>query len=320
MGSDVANGGRVSSNLGRVLAFIAIGFTLVLAGIFISRAMDSKGDTATALFQVSNESDSIFGDTRLTNQEFEILKKTQLALLKSNYVLTAAIRPPGIGSLSILAGKEDPVEWLQDNLKVEFPENGEVLSISLTGEDLSEDVVRLVDAVAKAYKDEVINDVRQRRLATRDLVARNLQELNKDIKRKLEEYLDIAKETGKFISGDGQLLQQIAAKQLDRIEDEIIRLESSLATDTSSDGGSKRDAIERRVKQLTERKVNVISEITLAVERSSDLEIREEELKQLQEIAHDLSLKLQSLDIAMSSPDNIRQLQPASLAKDSARF
>jgi hypothetical protein len=320
MSGDSSHGGRVTSNLGRILTFIAIGFTLVLVGIFIARAMDSRGDTATALFQVSNEPDNILAASRLTNQEFEILKKTQLALLKSNYVLTAAIRPPSVGSLSILAGKADPVEWLKDNLKVEFPENGEVLSISLAGEDLSEDLVQLVDAVAKAYKDEVVNDVRQHRLATRDLVARNLEKLNKDIRRKLEEYLDIAKETGKFISGDGQLLQQIAAKQLDRIEDEIIRLESALATDTSIDDGGKRDAVTKRVKELTERKVSVISEITFAAARNADLEFRDQEVKQLQEIAHDLSIKLQALEIAASTPDNIRQLQQARLAKDSAGF
>jgi hypothetical protein len=315
MSGDVLNTGRTTSNLGRVLAFIAVGFTLVLVGIFLARAIDSPGDTATALFQVSTEQSNIFDNSRLTIQEFEILKKTQLALLKSNFVLTAAIRPPGIGSLSVLADKPDPVKWLQDNLAVDFPQNGEILSISLTGDELPEDLVRLVDSVSKAYKDEVINELRQRRLAMRDLLARNLENLNKDVKRKLDEYLDIARETGKFIGGDGELLQQIAAKQLDRIEDEIIRLESSLAVDVRNED-AKREAIEKRVKQLVEKKVNVISEITLAVARSADLETREEELKQLQEIAHDMSVKLEQLDIDVSSPDQIRQVQPAVLAKD----
>ena len=88
-----------------------------------------------------------------------------------------------------MAGETDPVEWLQENLIVDFPQNGEILSISLSGDELPEDLVRLVDAVAKAYKEEVVNDLRQRRLANRDLLARNLETLNKDIKRKIEEYL-----------------------------------------------------------------------------------------------------------------------------------
>src|SRR5262249_35631756 len=128
--------------------------------------------------------------------DFEILKKTQLAKLKSYYVLTAAVRDPGIASLSAFAGEPDPVEWLQDHLSVEFPQNGEILSITLSGNELGEDLLRLVDAVAKAYKDEVISAERQRRLGTRDLLNHNLENLNTDLKRQMDEYLEIAKESG----------------------------------------------------------------------------------------------------------------------------
>jgi polysaccharide biosynthesis transport protein len=315
MSGDLSQGGRGTSNLGRILAFIAIGFTLVLAGIFIARAVSSSGDTATALFEVSNEPASVLEGTRLTIQEFEILKKTQLALLKSNYVLTAAIRPPGVGSLSVLAGKDDPVEWLQENLVVDFPQNGEILSISLKGDEMPEDLVRLVDAVCRAYKDEVVNELRQRRLAVRDLLARNLENVNKELKRKLEEYLDIAKETGKFVGANGELLQQIAAKQLDRIEEEIIRLESSLAVEIGDDE-TKRGALENRVEQLAKQKTGLTAELASRVERNADLETREEELKQLQQIANEMSVKLERLDIEASSPDRIRQRQQAVIARD----
>ena len=96
-----------------------------------------ESSSATALFQVANEAgfDHLRHRRRKTLASFEILKKTQLALLKSNFVLTAAIRPPGIASLSVLAGEPDPVEWLQENLVVDFPQNGEILSISLSGDD-----------------------------------------------------------------------------------------------------------------------------------------------------------------------------------------
>src|SRR3954466_9416810 len=47
------------------------------------------------------------------------------------------------------------------------------------------------------------------------------------------------------------------------------------------------------------------------IEKSSDLETREEDLKQLQLIASDMSRKLESLDIDANAPDQIRQVQPA---------
>ncbi len=154
-----------------------------------------ESSSATALFQVSNQQDSLFGMNRQTQQSFDVMKKTQLAKLKSNYVLTAAIRDPKVGGLSALAGEKDPVQWLQDNLEVDFPQNGEVLSIALSGNELPEDLVTLVNAVAKAYQDEVITDMRQIRATNHDLLARKLAELNSEMKEKLNTYLDIAKES-----------------------------------------------------------------------------------------------------------------------------
>ncbi len=156
-----------------------------------------ESSSATALFEVRQEEDSIVHDTtRRSTQDFEILKKTQLALLKSKFLLTAAIRNPGIASLSILAGERDKEEWLQDHLDVGFPQNGEILAISLTGTP-PEDLVTLVNAVAEAYKKEVLGKETSRKLTIRDMLERSLQNLNGEIKRKYEDYIEIAKGMGR---------------------------------------------------------------------------------------------------------------------------
>ena len=77
---------------------------------------------ATALFQVDSAEPLTLGENApriLDEREFEVLKNTQLALLKSNFVLTSAIRPPAIASLPVLQGKPDPVAWLQENLDLD---------------------------------------------------------------------------------------------------------------------------------------------------------------------------------------------------------
>ena len=115
-----------------------------------------ESTTSTALFQVSSEQPTVLNDAKRTEQTFDILQKTQMALLKSHFVLEEAVRPKGIASLSIFAGESDPVRWLQDNLQVSFPQQSEVLSISLTGDDPPEELEQLVNAVAKAYDDNVV--------------------------------------------------------------------------------------------------------------------------------------------------------------------
>ena len=148
------------------------------------------------MFRVDSEPKSLVFDVDRSTQKFEILQKTQLALLKSYFVLQTAVRDPSIASLSIFAGEGDPVQWLQENLAVDFPQQSEILSISLSGDDPSEDQRKVVDAVAKAYEDEVLYGDKTRRLVMRDALARSLDKVNDELNRKMEEFYNIARELG----------------------------------------------------------------------------------------------------------------------------
>ena len=371
-----------------------------------------ESSSATALFEVRQQEDSIVHDaTRRSTQDFEILKKTQLALLKSKFLLTSAIRNPGIASLSILASERDKEEWLQDNLAVDFPQNGEILSISLTGTP-PEDLVTLVDAVADAYKKEVLGKETSRKLNIRDMVERSLQNLNGEIKRKYEDYLDIAKgmsrstdqrdpETDLLIRdiADTQnkiqtltsaLFQlqtdymvakaelsdpaifEIQAEEMLKLDQKYLYLQQQLdyallqkmQTPASTRGGSRGSSSDRQVaqmqqmvetykadfkkrtvrelqskpnvplQQLTGRfKTNYASmqqqlamstkqleaakkELVKRNEKSVDLETRGEELKQLQQIANDMNVKLEGLDIDTQVPAQILPVQQAQVSKN----
>ena len=131
-------------------------------------------------------------------QDYEILKKTQLALLKSKFLLTSALRDPRVSKSPVFAGVADKEEWLQDHLEVKYPQNGEILAIELRGPaSQANDIRMIVDAVAGAYKKEVLGKEQARRLSSRDMLERSLQNLNAEIKRKSEDYLDIAKGMGR---------------------------------------------------------------------------------------------------------------------------
>lgn len=371
-----------------------------------------ESSSATALFQVSSQQDTIFDVSRQNQQTYETLKKTQLAKLKSNYVLTSAIRNPSVAGLSALAGESDPVEWLQDKLMVDFPQNGEVLSITLSGDELPEELVTLVDAVVKAYKQEVVDALRQRRLANRDLLARSLEKLNGEIKGKLETYLAIARESGRPEGGvrdaetdllvrdiaeaqkkKDELTSQLYQTQADfvimksEVEDpalldaqidealekdmqvmmlreQIGELQMQLSEQNSRRGRRASAQASGQLQQLNAKleayrasqKAKMLHEIqskpnvalqqlmmryktnmgllqrqlaTISkgleanfeklknrMEKSADLETRQNELEQLQQIAADMSVKLESLDIDANAPEQITMLQPAVAVKN----
>jgi len=155
-----------------------------------------ESSMAQALFNVSSQEQSILGNTtRTAGKDFDILQRTQLAYLKSYFVIQAALRTPGMESLGVLAGEPDKVQWLIDEITPSFQNNSEILSISLTGESrYAEELRQLVNAVSEAYKNEVIFKEEQRRGLLRDALARSLAKISDEIKTKLDEHNALAEE------------------------------------------------------------------------------------------------------------------------------
>ena len=95
-----------------------------------------------------------------------------MARITDPFVLAAALRKPEgnpIARLSILKHQEDPVAWLQRNLSVSYPHNGEIMKISLSADD-PEDASDIVTAVVEAYKAEVVDaEIEKRRQRLNEL-------------------------------------------------------------------------------------------------------------------------------------------------------
>lgn len=410
-GPDVLRGGMDANTLLHALRrrwLLATCVGLVLGSLTAGALWHffPASSSATALFRVSNQQESIFVDSKVSPQSYETLKKTQLALLKQYFVLNAAIRKPGVASLSALAG-EKPIDWLMERLEVTYPQQGEVLSISISGPEPTEDLVRLVDAVADAYESEVIFKETTRRIGNRDLLNRSLQSLNDKISMQWDEYMAIAEEADnpQALLRDARtevLLQDIrqAQEKRSKLEEQMYalqtqyqvlkgrldgpgaieqRVEEMLASDqyyqmlmmqvsyaqgaaSQSSGGRQgraaagaqkkladlqnqvdmyRDTLRRSLErerltqpdtamqQLTKefqmnfrslqaQHAGVVKGLEVAMEelnkrnkKSAELDTRLQELQQLQQIANDMSVKAQSLEIEDKAPQQIVKLQSA---------
>jgi hypothetical protein len=284
-----------------------------LVGGFVYWLVKPEAATATALFEVRREAPSVVGNQpdSSSSQDYEILKKTQLALLKSKFLLTSALRNPSIAGLSVFAGVADKEEWLQDHLEVSYPQNGEILAIELRGPVSQADDLRvIVDAVAGAYIKEVLSKEKSRKLTLRDMVEHSLRNLNDEIKHKYEDYLDIAKGMGKP-DGENDFQRQLDLKRMDRIDEELAQLERDKLK--SEIGGDSKESkfVDARIAQLQKRQNELEKAVQTRNAKSVDLETRGEELKQLQQIANDMSVKLEKMDIDTQSPYRIRQVQQA---------
>jgi polysaccharide biosynthesis transport protein len=401
----------------RIVLAVCMGLVVAFGAAIALWFIFPESSSAVALFQVNSKEPSLAFDVNHGNdiRDFDILQKTQLALLRSHFVLQAALRGPGIASLSALAGERDPVQWLMDKLSVSFQQNSEILSISLSGDDDSEDLRKLVDAVSKAYLDEVVFAKDQERLVTRDALAKSLSKISAEIETKMEEYLAMAKDIGVSEAfeqhdpesdllmrevgdamrvkndlnskiaqtqtdfaimqqqlKDPQMIQMQADEQLksdpqmSMLNQQLMQLQYSVSTQQSAMKGGKSKEADRLQKQVTalqkqisdyrdrqiqqmsgqqknapnlqlqaatkvyqisvgmlnqqlaalDKQINTMTDtLTKKAGKSVELDVRHAALDQLQEIAKDMGVKLQTFDIEAEAPKRIKELQSAIITK-----
>ena len=89
-------------------SLLALLIFTTLVAILLAWLVQPNRVVATALFEVDSAPLNILtttNDRSANDREFETLKNTQLALLRSNFVLSAAVRNPSVAALPILREK-----------------------------------------------------------------------------------------------------------------------------------------------------------------------------------------------------------------------
>src|SRR5712671_5946523 len=162
---DAGNGLRVLTYLR--LHWLMIAFCGTLLGGAASYAawelLPSKFESY-ALLQVSSAPTSLANQNN-PNQartDFTTYVKTTAALIKSDFVLNAALRD--IKDLPTIKNQKDPIKFLIEELQVGAADGSEVVRITMAGHDPG-DTKKIVDAVQKAFMAEVVQkDVMEKKL------------------------------------------------------------------------------------------------------------------------------------------------------------
>jgi len=105
---------------------------------------------------------------------------------------------------------------------------------------------------------------------------RSLQNLNSEIKRKYEDYLDIAKGMNHPESGSGDIQQRLDVKRLERINEELMRLEGDQVKAEISGADKDLKIANQRIEQLRKGKAELEKTVARRAERSVDLITRKE--------------------------------------------
>jgi capsular exopolysaccharide synthesis family protein len=210
---------------------LALGVALLVAGIAGPAAwfIIAPSFKAQARLQLAAQPPKVLFQTvetqNLGGDDYKRFQSTQQTLVKSQLVLTAALRDPQVARRKMIREQEDPVQWLQDRLKVEFISGSEVMEISLTGSD-PEEIAGIVNAVKRAYMDEVVHVDLKRRTERFDQLKKLKGSYADLLRKKRDTMRKLAEAVG---SDDRQTLalrQQYAMEHLHYLQKELLDIKS----------------------------------------------------------------------------------------------
>ena len=92
--------------------------------------------TAQTFLVLSHKGSKIIGTD--SDVDFSIFQRTQAALVKTRFVLNRALRQPAVAELkTITEMRDNQVEWLENNLQVDFGSTPEFMRITRSQRPIS---------------------------------------------------------------------------------------------------------------------------------------------------------------------------------------
>jgi polysaccharide biosynthesis transport protein len=176
--------------------------------------------TTSSIVRVLNTDPIVHSKEDLQGRnDFAIYLKSQAAMIKSQFVLTAALRDPSVAALPMLKEQSDPVRFLEEELRVEYQDGSEILKIILSGDD-PRAITAIVNAIHEAFFREVVDaEITGKKARLRQLED-HINRMQDEVKRKYVniKQADVDAPESEVVPG---LTVQIAANQLIRLKEAL---------------------------------------------------------------------------------------------------
>ena len=172
--------------------------------------------TATAYLRMSREEPYVvFPAAAAAGADYAFYKRTQMELMKTRFVLAAALRKPDSSLPCLRQGpaRRDPAGWLAGQLRIDSPGDAEIVRVSLSGDDV-EAAVALVNAVVHACLEEVAGLEMEKRTKQLDQLDRLLAEKEEELRSSRNLRNQLAEHVGTAETPAGSVGQQLALEEV----------------------------------------------------------------------------------------------------------
>jgi hypothetical protein len=263
--------------------------------------------------------------------DYKRFQSSQQQMLLSAMVLNAALRDENVARYRMIRDHADPIEWLKEQIKVDFVAGSEVMEISLSGDDPVE-IAGIVNAVMRAYVDEVANFETTRR-SDRHERLRTIQEKYRKVldecRKKLRALSDVAVGDDRLrITGlqKADLLRLHQALWSERLDLQLKRTEAeALLAPRKKAAGPAPDRVRTELEQLEERIAGLVAQEKFADERLEEMsrEIRKQsehepeqeqlraEIAQIEDVYRKLGSEIEALNVELQAPPRVRVIENA---------
>jgi hypothetical protein len=128
--------------------------------------------------------------------EFESYKRNLVAMMKGAVVVNRALDDKTVQELPVVR-QHGPkfTDWLSEQIEIEFPGNGELMSVSVTTGN-KEQARSLANAIVSAFMKEVVEKERTDRLIRRDNLEKKLRTYKQQVLDKRRQLYELSQQVG----------------------------------------------------------------------------------------------------------------------------
>ena len=204
---------------------VPLSVTLAVATYLLQKPTYSS----SALLTVSSTANKLIFEGWDAQTDFEIFQNTQQQLIRSRFVMTAALRNENLADSAVIREQEDPVEWLLSNVKVATSKNSEIMTISAVT-DSTVETINIVNGVVEAYLSAIVDKEFEGRKERLTEIANVFSSKKSELRGKRNELKLLTEQLG---SGDPEALstiQQLQVQEIGVLRNQLISLQSKIWT------------------------------------------------------------------------------------------
>jgi uncharacterized protein involved in exopolysaccharide biosynthesis len=316
------------------LASLLVAFVVVGGGYVVWKSYPAKFK-AHALLQVNARQPKVLYETGeiVAGEDYKRFQNTQLKLVKSQLVLETALQDREVSKYRMIGNRVNAIAWLEANLDVKFLSDSEVMEIALSGENADE-VAGIVNAVKKAYVEEIVNVEREQLVARHDALKKlkgqyeNVIKERRENVRRLSESLEsddgltvIEREKAELFLSQALWSERLKL-QLDQAEAETLLARRKGATGPAS------DAVRKEIAQLEDRLAVVVARRKVVDEelerlshggssrqqvtrRKLDLTELNRDIAMMEESHRKIGAEVEKLNVELGAPPRVRTIEDA---------